>query len=221
MLQFVDKEKGGNLQYGIEYFATGLIEADETNNGVGNPSGKDYLVVFISPWGEVKRQWRAVGEIVIAPIECDDAEWLLRVYGTPSSRRMRAGDPDPHDQRYDIERAQLPMGDCSDDEIANGVYMYGNSTPSMNDILLKKAKMPIVYLTAAKERIRWLSRRLEDALASSRRIRKVAAEAGALLREYEQYHVVKGTEDSLAKAERNRRMAEKLESVVTQGSVGD
>jgi oligoribonuclease NrnB/cAMP/cGMP phosphodiesterase (DHH superfamily) len=34
----------------------------------------------------------------------------------------------------------------------------------MNDVISGKAKMPIVYLTATKERIRWLSRKLTAAL---------------------------------------------------------
>jgi hypothetical protein len=55
------------------------------------------------------------------------------------------GDPDPHGTRYDCERSELPGADkFSDDEIANAVYL----APTNGN------------LTAAKERIRWLSRKL-------------------------------------------------------------
>ena len=62
--------------------------------------------------------------------------------------------------------------------------------------------------------LRWLSRRLEDALSASRKERLLLTEAAALFRYYEEYHRQKGTEESLQKAERNRLMAEKLESAV-------
>lgn len=71
---------------------------------------------------------------------------------TPSSRWHENGEPDPHGhtEHYNGERARLCKGDLTDDEIANEVYM----TPD------------IANLTAAKERIRWLSRALEKTLAN-------------------------------------------------------
>ncbi len=63
---------------------------------------------------------------------------------TPAARWREAGEPDPHAGKYDRERASLCKGDMTDDELANEVYLYPN----------------IGNLTAAKERIRWLSRRL-------------------------------------------------------------
>ncbi len=57
--------------------------------------------------------------------------------------------------RYDVTRNDLPMGDVTDYALANDVYMYGNMKPTIEDML--NGHMPIVYLTAAKERIRWLS----------------------------------------------------------------
>ncbi|WP_372986983.1 hypothetical protein [Marinobacter sp.] len=64
---------------------------------------------------------------------------------TPAARWREAGEPDPHDGKYEGERASLCKGDMTDDELANEVYLYPN----------------IGNLTAAKERIRWLSRKLE------------------------------------------------------------
>ena len=57
--------------------------------------------------------------------------------------------------RYDVTRNDLPMGDVTDYALANNVYMYGNMKPTIEDML--NGHMPIIYLTAAKERIRWLS----------------------------------------------------------------
>lgn len=72
---------------------------------------------------------------------------------TPSSRWAENGSPDPHGDAYNsCERARLPMGHMTDDELANAVYLLAPHT-SLGSI---------PYLTAAKERIRWLSRRLAD-----------------------------------------------------------
>jgi hypothetical protein len=71
------------------------------------------------------------------------------VDGTPAAKWREAGKPDPHGSRYNCERAALCGGKLTDDEIANVVFMDPN----------------IGNLTAAKDRIRWLSRSLEAALA--------------------------------------------------------
>ena len=86
---------------------------------------------------------------------------------TPSSTWRASGEEDPHVGKYDGERATLCLGDYTDDQLANAVFIHGNSTPPLHDIIAGKARMPIVYLTAAKERIRWLSRKLEGALATN------------------------------------------------------
>ncbi|WP_146147092.1 hypothetical protein [Photobacterium kishitanii] len=95
---------------------------------------------------------------------------------TPSSRWYENDREDFHKGVYDCERHELDLGDLTDDELANDVFLFGNSKPAICEILAGTAKMPIVYLTAAKERIRWLSRQnnnlservaeLEDKLAS-------------------------------------------------------
>lgn len=69
---------------------------------------------------------------------------------TPGARWRQDGKPDPHGVRYDCERAQLCLGQMSDDELANAVYL----DPSIGN------------LTAAKDRIRWLSRQLEQSKRS-------------------------------------------------------
>lgn len=88
----------------------------------------------------------------------------LLAIGTPSSIWSVTGEPDPHGSRYDCERAALVMGDLSDDELANAVFLHGNEQPTMAQ-LVAGAVPPIAYLTAAKDRIRWLSRALVAAQA--------------------------------------------------------
>ena len=74
-----------------------------------------------------------------------------RLGGDPTlgARWREEGKPDPHGHRYDCDRAQLAGGDLTDDEVANAVFL--NSS--------------IYNLTAAKDRMRWLSRQLERATA--------------------------------------------------------
>lgn len=83
---------------------------------------------------------------------------------TPSARWKQEGSEDPHAGRYDGERAELCMGDLTDDELANAVFMHGDSRPSIEDLVSGKARPAIAYLTAAKDRIRWLSRKLDEQL---------------------------------------------------------
>ncbi|MBQ4675542.1 MULTISPECIES: hypothetical protein [Aeromonas] len=80
---------------------------------------------------------------------------------TPAAHWREKGEPDPHGSYYDCERAKLALGEMTDDELANAVFMHGDGKPSIAEIIAGTAKMPIVYLTAAKERIRWLSRKVE------------------------------------------------------------
>lgn len=79
---------------------------------------------------------------------------------TPAAHWRQNGEADPFGKRYECERASLPLGNMTDDELANAVFMYGDSKPSVTE-MMNGATLPIVYLTAAKERIRWLSRQLE------------------------------------------------------------
>jgi hypothetical protein len=72
---------------------------------------------------------------------------------TPSSKWAANGEPDPHGNHYDCERAALACGTMTDDELANAVFVYDH----------RLGFESIKLLTAAKDRIRWLSRRLADA----------------------------------------------------------
>ena len=63
LCSFIDKDKGGNLNDGLEYYAAELVEKFYLdNNGNGKPSGKDYAVEYINPGvnivvnGEVKKR---------------------------------------------------------------------------------------------------------------------------------------------------------------------
>ncbi|MDM5112785.1 hypothetical protein [Aeromonas salmonicida] len=99
---------------------------------------------------------------------------------TPAAHWREKGEPDPHGSYYDHERAALALGDLTDDELANAVFMHGDGKPSIAEIIAGTAKMPIVYLTAAKERIRWLSRKVEE----SKRIEQSMADVLRDARKY-------------------------------------
>lgn len=96
------------------------------------------------------------GELAEPAVEAAEIE----VAGTPSSKWSATGQPDPHGQRYNCERAELVMGDMTDDELANGVFMHGNEPLNIEALMSGKPGYhpPIAWLTAAKDRIRWLSR---------------------------------------------------------------
>lgn len=98
---------------------------------------------------------------------------------TPANHWSAAGQPDPFFTRYECEREDLCMGDMTDDELANAVFMHGNSEPRMRDLFEGKALMPIAYLTAAKDRIRWLSRSNERREANTVKWHKIAGEGAA------------------------------------------
>lgn len=85
---------------------------------------------------------------------------------TPAAKWRIEGQPDPHPHLLDKEREDLVMGDMTDDELANAVFMHGNTpmTPAIAQLIIEgKAHSSHVYLTAAKDRIRWLSRKLVQA----------------------------------------------------------
>ena len=83
---------------------------------------------------------------------------------TPAALWRVNGEPDPHPDMVDCERAALTLGNLTDDQLANQVFMHGDERPAFESVMDGTAKMPVVYLTAAKERIRWLSRQLDKAL---------------------------------------------------------
>lgn len=79
---------------------------------------------------------------------------------TPSAQWRANGEPDPHGNAYDCERAALALGRMTDDELANAVYMHDFTIGSAH-YALRGLPSGIALLTAAKDRIRWLSRALE------------------------------------------------------------
>lgn len=85
-------------------------------------------------------------------------------YKTPAALWRESGEADPHESNYDCERAALALGSYTDDELANEVFMKYDVNPPIERLLDGTALRPIVYVTAAKDRIRWLSRALEKEL---------------------------------------------------------
>jgi hypothetical protein len=86
---------------------------------------------------------------------------------TPSATWRAKGEEDPHAGKYDCERAQLTLGKLTDDELAYGIFMNYDVEPPIEDIIAQKPGVHrrIIWASAAKERIRWLSRSLEKAQA--------------------------------------------------------
>jgi hypothetical protein len=93
---------------------------------------------------------------------------------TPPNRWSQIDQQDPHGSHYNCERAKLTLGTLTDDELANAAFMNYDHRPSVDDIVLGKAYMPIVYMTAVKERIRWLSRALTKADAELQVTKRLA-----------------------------------------------
>jgi len=85
---------------------------------------------------------------------------------TPSAKWKADGEPDPHAGRYECERAKLAMGHLTDDELANGAFMNYDAPLNPFGILAGTHSSPIAWMTAVKDRIRWLSRSLEQARAA-------------------------------------------------------
>lgn len=82
---------------------------------------------------------------------------------TPAAHWSEAGQSDPHGNSYNCERAALCMGGYTDDELANGAFMNYDVRPSIESLLNGTGISPIAWMTAVKERIRWLSRALTQA----------------------------------------------------------
>lgn len=89
------------------------------------------------------------------------------VKSTPGACWRAEGETDPHGERYDCERAALVMGHLSDDELANAAFMNYDVRPSVEGLIAGTAFTPMTYMTAVKDRIRWLSRALESEIQSS------------------------------------------------------
>lgn len=76
---------------------------------------------------------------------------------TPGAQWIVNGEPDPFNGRYNCAREELAMGDTTDYALANECFLHYDRVPSVQEMLAGTAKMPIVYMTAMKDRMRWLS----------------------------------------------------------------
>lgn len=106
-------------------------------------------------------QLEALGEL-LATVDCDNPDKPL---ATPGAQWRAAGEADPHGDRYACGRAALALGHLSDDELANGAFMNYDGVLDIARIMAKDPDYhsPIAWMTAVKDRIRWLSRQLEEA----------------------------------------------------------
>lgn len=74
MICFRDKDKHGNLEHGLEYYAVGKATIERPPC----MSGKEVFVEYISPFGEYCGEWRRHDEIEIFEIDDDHLEWALK-----------------------------------------------------------------------------------------------------------------------------------------------
>ena len=106
-----------------------------------------------------------------AQLQARDAMWKERIrkifVRTPGNYWSQDRENDPHRDRYACERGQLAMGKLTDDELANGAFLNYDVSPPLEAILEGKASSPMAWMTAVKDRIRWLSRSLEAALSAN------------------------------------------------------
>jgi len=72
-LQFIDKDKGANLDSGFEYYAVGLVTGFAPEGAVRD---KEVLVRYLDPWGFVHEAWRSFDEITITPVNRIDGDYL-------------------------------------------------------------------------------------------------------------------------------------------------
>jgi len=94
---------------------------------------------------------------------------LKAVPSTPSSHWKANGEPDPHGDSYSCERAQLSLGHLTDDELANSLFINYNVRPSMEEMLSGEKLAPIVWVQAAKDRIRSIFARPSSAAMRRRK----------------------------------------------------
>jgi len=71
-LFFVDLDKAGNLEHGLEYYAAGFVFNEHPNC----PSGKELGVTYMSPFGVVTSEWRSRSEVDLIEVSKADYENL-------------------------------------------------------------------------------------------------------------------------------------------------
>lgn len=99
---------------------------------------------------------------------------------TTASGWRENGEPDPHGTRYECQRESLAMGGLTDDQLANGAFLNYDRPLDIHAIMTKQEgyASPIAWMTAVKDRIRWLSRQL---FASQQRNNEQAVEYNAMV----------------------------------------
>lgn len=90
---------------------------------------------------------------------------------TPGAEWRAYGEADPHRDRYECERAQLTMGNTTDDALANGAFLNYDQPLNIHGIMAGTHFSPIAWMTAVKDRIRWLSRQNEALLQENANLR--------------------------------------------------
>lgn len=104
------------------------------------------------------------------PVDAGDRNLIIRALtsapSTPAAFWRDRGEADPHGKQYECERYALTLGNLTDDELANGAFMNYDTRLSVEDMINPKPGQyrPIVWMTAVKERIRWLSRALDNVM---------------------------------------------------------
>lgn len=123
--------------------------------------------------------------------------------GTPGAAWRANGEPDPHGDRYNCERAALSMGHLTDDELANGAFLNYDAPLNLEGILAGTHSAPIAWMTAVKDRIRWLSRQLAAAPQPAARYstedlqRQAMASGLQYVREPDDHYVTGTTEQAI------------------------
>lgn len=78
-------------------------------------------------------------------------------------RWLAEGKEDPFPDLVGKKRESLMMKELSDDELANMQYMYQGAGPDvLMNVMMSGGKSHIAVVTAVKERLRWLSRRVAE-----------------------------------------------------------
>ncbi len=137
-------------------------------------SGRDETLLITTPEGVMEAQpgdWiicGVMGEFYPCKPEVFAATYVPAASGTPAAEWRARGEADPHAGHYDGERSKLCMGHLTDDEVANGAFLNYNAPLNLQGIVAGTHYSPIAWMTAAKDRIRWLSRSLEKAIAMAR-----------------------------------------------------
>lgn len=96
---------------------------------------------------------------------------VLCEMGTPAAKWRENDEPDPFMGVYDVPRSELLMGNLTDDEIANELFLYDH----------RGGLSSMMYLKAGQDRIRWLSRQLCNAEAQLKEKETKIAELASLV----------------------------------------